>query len=333
MSQNKFLIVKSKAGFGNRILNTLGSILYAKISDRKLIIDWSDKIYSHDGNNVFSKLFTIPDLNLETEIPNTDSVYPLIWKDNLNKSINDVLRSQNEDSPKIYRNPLLWSKYRIDTKKIDYPHDCLVTWYYSAEIDKLRRHFKGEFSSLKFLNNEAILKSILRKYLLLNETIHKRVSNFKYEYFGDITIGVHIRYTDRKSPLEKYPIIIDKILSKHPKARIFLATDNQLVEKIFQEKYGSVLIVTDKWFPKNSQGVQRLHENWDSPDRLESGIQSLVDMYLLAASNYLICDQRSTLAFVAKLISDIPEANIFDLSRYSIKKNMQTLIQRMDRYF
>ena len=330
MNQEKFLIVKNKAGLGNRILNALGSILYARITRRKLIIDWSDKIYSHDGSNVFLKLFTTPNIIQSVKIPNTDSVYPLIWKGNLKKSVNEVLRTRNEDNPKIYRNPILWSKYRIDTKRIDYPHDCLVTWYYSAEIDKLRRHFKGKFASLNFLSNEAILKKMLREELLLNEAIQNRVNTFKDKYFSDKTIGVHIRYTDRKNPYNKYHKIIDKILTKHPQAIIFLATDNQLVERDWRERYINLVISTEKWFPKNPE---RLHENWDCPDRLENCIQALVDMYLLASSDYLICNRSSTLAFVAKLISDIPEANIFDTSRYSLKRNLQGFIKLMDRYW
>jgi hypothetical protein len=322
MNKDKFMIVKNKAGLGNRLIHISSSILYAQITGRKLIIDWRDATYSTDGSNVFPKLFTVPNISQVEEIPHTDSVYPLIWKNNLDKSVNDLLRSHDADRPLLYRSPFLWSKYRIDMASIDYPYDCLVSWSYNSEIYKLRPHFKGKFASLKAMSNEAILRKILRENLTLNETIKNQVNTFKKNNFGKKTIGVHIRYTDRKNPFDKYPKIINNIIDKYPQAIIFLATDNKVVELFFREMYKDIVVTAEKWYPESSE---RLHENWDCPDRFENCVQALVDMYLLASCNYLLCDQNSTLAFAAKLISDIPEVNVIDTSQYSLKRILKKM--------
>jgi len=326
MSQEKFLIVKSKAGLGNRILNLMDSILYARLSNRKLIVDWSDLIYSDDGSNVFPKLFTTPKIELTEQIPQTDSVYPLLWKGNLNRSINDVLRERNEDEPKIYRSPFQWTKYRIDTKRLNYPYECLVIWYYFAEINKIRRHFKGEYADLKRQSNEAILRTMLREELIPNQTIQDKVQLFVDNHFDDVTIGVHIRYTDRRNSYEGFATIVDQILSSNPGARIFLATDNQEIEQQFRDNYKN-LTTTKKWFPDK---VERLHENWSCPSRFENCVEALVDMYLLSRCNYLVCDQRSTLAYVASLLSKAPQENIFDMTQGSASRRFKSFTRWLD---
>lgn len=329
MSQKKFLIVKSKAGLGNRILNLMDGILYARLSNRQLIVDWSDLIYSDDGSNIFPKLFTTPRIELVEQIPQTDSVYPVLWKGNLNRSINDVLRERNEDKPKIYRHPFRWTEYRIDTKRLDYPEECLVLWYYFAEINKIRRHFQGEYAYLKHQSNDEILSTMLREELVPNQTIQARVQSFVNSNFADVTIGVHIRYTDRKNSYAGVSTIIDQILTANPDARIFLATDNQEIERQFRNNYSN-LVTTPKWFPDT---VERLHENWSCPSRFENCIEALVDMYLLARCNYLVCDQRSTLAYVASLLSNTPPENIFDMTRGSISRRFRSFTRWLDLYW
>ncbi|MDF2388907.1 hypothetical protein JMG10_46270, partial [Nostoc ellipsosporum NOK] len=92
MNNNKYLLIKGRAGLGNRILCLLGSILYAQLTSRKLIVDWSDPTYSDDGSNIFSKLFTIDNVEQTTDIPDTNSIFPSIWKGNLDLSITQIFQ-------------------------------------------------------------------------------------------------------------------------------------------------------------------------------------------------------------------------------------------------
>jgi len=335
MSQEKFLLIKERTGMSNRILNLLGGLLYAQITKRKLIVDWSDEAYSQDRTNVFSRLFTLAQVDLVAEIPKTDSVLPKIWQGNLHKSVEEVLTLQGVNKKeRLVRSPLFWSWYRIDVAQI-YDATLLVRWSYFAEIHKLRRHFKGEFYELRKIDDKTILKNLIRKHLILEPKIQRRINAFREKNFvNKKIIGVHIRYTDRKNPFDQYPEIIHSILKDNPDAMIFLATDSLPVQRFFEEQCIGKIIFTDKWFPDDTSptATVQLHINPNCPDKLENGIQALVDMYLLASCDYLICDQNSTFAYVVELLSDIPTHKIIDTSRHTFRRKLKKLVYWMEKW-
>ena len=55
------LIVKGSGGggLGDRIRSAIVGIIYAKLSNRKIYIDWSDGVYGDKGNNIFYLLFDV----------------------------------------------------------------------------------------------------------------------------------------------------------------------------------------------------------------------------------------------------------------------------------
>jgi hypothetical protein len=140
MNENKYLLVKGRAGLGNRMLSALTGILYARLSGRRLIIDWSDYTYSDDGSNVFPRFFQCPLYDPTDEIPDTDSVSPGIWRGNLNESAIDLSNRYSND-----RGSEVWRKFSIDLKRLDYREDVVVMWAYTQQIDLLRSHFTGAF--------------------------------------------------------------------------------------------------------------------------------------------------------------------------------------------
>ncbi|MBC1274727.1 hypothetical protein GNF10_01700 [Nostoc sp. UCD121] len=322
MVSEKFLLAKGKAGMGNRFLALLDSILYAQLTNRKIFVDWSDEVYSNNRSNVFPEFFNLHNVTQASEIPSTESVYPSFWKNSLDKSVNEVLLSYESPNDLRYNNPKIWAKYTTNMSRIDYSEDILIRWSYVIETYKLRRHFLGDFAYLQNLSNETILKKIIRENLSLQPNIEAIIKKTVDSSFEDIVIGVHVRYTDRKTSKNPYFKFVDKILEKHPKSLIFLATDNPAVEDSFREKYTNVL-VTDKWYPASGSS---LHQNPECPDRFENGVQALIDIYLLSKCNYLIYNKASTFGVVAKLISDIPETNTIDTSEYTLKGKVKNLI-------
>ena len=144
-------------------------------------------------------------------------------------------------------------------------------------------------------------------------------------------LGVHIRCTDRRNPFDKYLEIIDNIVRNDSEICIFLATDNYHVQNHLKKIYGERVVFQQKWFPKTDSTIDRLHFNPDCPDKLENAFQALVDMYLLANCDYLVCNQNSTFSLVAELISDIPEKNIFDTSQDTFKGNFKQLLHLIKR--
>jgi len=66
---NKYLVVIGTGGMGNRIENLLTCILYAKLTNRILFVDWSDSAFSKDGKNIFNKFFPLLDVDHVVHLP------------------------------------------------------------------------------------------------------------------------------------------------------------------------------------------------------------------------------------------------------------------------
>jgi hypothetical protein len=304
MSEKKFLLVKGLAGLGNRMLSALTAILYARLSGRRLIIDWSDPTFSKNGSNAFLEFFICPTNGPTDEIPVTDSVNPSVWRHRLSASATSMRTP--------YKNLTeFWQNTSIDLKKLDYDEDILILWLYHEKVTLLRDHFKGAYEEYIRMSNEAILTRLLREDLLPHPRIQTKVNEFKHKEFTGKTVGVHIRYTDHRASLLAILDKLNTLLRLEPGLQVFLATDNIQIKKMFEENYPGV-ITTPHWYPKPGS---RIHNNLACPDRLESGIESLVDLYLLAECDYLIIDTSSTFSYVAKLLTNAQKSHVFDVAK------------------
>ncbi len=304
MNEDKYLLVKGIAGLGNRMLSALTGILYARLAGRRLIIDWSDPAYSKNGTNVFHDLFLCTLCDPTEKIPETDSVSPAVWKGSLHKSATSMR--------KPYRNITQFLKNTsIDLTRLSYEEELAVMWAYHGEVDQLRGHFIGACKGYVSMSKEVILTRLLREDLILHPRIQSKVNEFKHKEFTGKTVGVHIRYTDHRSSLLAILDKLNTLLRLEPGLQVFLATDNIQIKKIFDENYPDV-ITTPHWYPKPGS---RIHNNSACPDRLESGIESLVDLYLLAECDYLIIDTSSTFSYVAMLLTNADKSHIFDMAK------------------
>lgn len=306
LCKDKFLVVKGIAGLGNRILSALTGILYARLTGRRLIIDWSDHYYSSDGSNVFHRYFECPLTNPMDEIPATDSVSPPIWRGNLRESAWYMRRKEGQ----VY-NSGAWQIFSINLERLDYDEDVIVMWTYDEKnVDLLRRHFKGPFAELIGVSTDNILRKLLREYLLLRQEIRERVDRFKENNFGANNVGIHIRYTDHRADIWAMLKKLNSLIKREPGLRIFLSTDNLQIKNMFEELYPSV-ISTPHWYSP-TPGMT-IHQNRKRPDSLESGIEALVDLYLLPECDYMIIDSSSSFSYIAKLLTNVPDSNIYDV--------------------
>lgn len=320
MSEEKYLVVKGRSGLGNRMQCVLTAMLYAHLMRRRLIVDWSESGYSSDGTNTFSKLFCGPDIDRSFTIPMTESVYPAIWRGHLDKSATDMLGMFEKDK---WSSATIYRKYSAEFERLDYEEDVVVMWCLTQLIRRLRRHFTGEFAWLRPMSDEAIMRRMLREELLPQPIIRERVDDFQSKHFRRPTIGVHIRSTDRRSPVEAFHRALGQVMKHHPDAQVFLATDSKQVEQTMRERYRDV-ICTEKWFP--SEGG-KMHENNACPDRLRNAIEALVDMYLLGACDYLIYPRVSTFSYMSSLISDAPRGHIIDVQRFHLGVRLRRVVR------
>ncbi|MEX0802042.1 MAG: hypothetical protein WD688_01785 [Candidatus Binatia bacterium] len=195
---------------------------------------------------------------------------------------------------------------------MDYQEDVAVMWTYNEKADLLRNHFKGRFEEWAKLSNAAILGKLLREDLLLQPRIRQRINEFKAASFDKKTVGVHVRYTDHRTRLWAALHGLKRLLKREHSLRIFLSTDNVQIKRMFENSYSRV-VMTPHWFP--SKPGLAIHTDHDRPDPIENGTEALVDLYLLAECHYLIIDTSSSFAYVAALLTNVPDSNVFNIRR------------------
>lgn len=303
---SRYMLVKGKAGLGNRLLALLGSLVYARITSRQLYVDWSDRGYSKDRTNSFPHFFSRPQLADKATIWSAENVAPAVWRGHLDLSV-DELMAKFEDDVEADGDPSTSRKYTIDPGRIDYDEDVVIRWAWTDELFRMQRHFPPE---LRGVATEALLRSLVREELELAPAVRARVDEFARKELGDVSIGLHIRASDRKNSWSMYPRIVDKLRRTWPNLTVFVATDNKDVENELRRRYPRV-VSSQKWYAP--AGVP-LHRSRDCPDKLESGIEALVDMYLLGRCNYLVYNNTSTFGVFASLTSEAPPENIYETS-------------------
>ena len=320
MNSNKYILVKGSSGLGNRILALSSAILYGQISGRQVIVDWRDGTYGEPTTNSFFQFFDCPSvLPVEDILSTIDtlSVYPSLWKDNLDESFGGLRQKIK----------LTDQEMTFEVGKIDYQEDLLVFCAYTHKTHKLRPIFQGEFSYLSKMDNNLILKETINKNINLKPQIKSIINQFKEENFRDNNIGVHIRYTDMKIDYEKIFEIVEKILKKqNNEPNIFLATDSQEMLEKFKQLFPRVT-TTNKWFPTSSNFNQRLHQNWDEcTDRVQNGIEALTDIYLLAECENLVFSSSSSFGYLASLLNSNSKRNLYDINQPSLYQKLRKKI-------
>ena len=125
MGRPKYLLVKGRAGLGNRLLAALTGIRYARLSGRRLVVDWRDESYSDDGTDAFPRFFDCPASGSTDEVPSTESVTPTIWRGRLDESVMELRRALG-DLPKAG----FHRRTSVDLTRLDHDHDVAVMWLF-----------------------------------------------------------------------------------------------------------------------------------------------------------------------------------------------------------
>ena len=298
---HQFVVCKGTSGMGNRILAACTALLYGDMAGRQGVIDWRDQSYTESGGNAFPEFFDCADAVPVTALPENAAIYPPVWVDHLDFPLGKLQPMLNEADRK---------RISVDVSRVDYDEDVLVFCSYTHQIDRLRPLFTGPYQSLQSLDNRTILKQVLGAKMRLLPDIQQHIDAFKAEHFGPETVGVHVRYTDMKIPLDKLLAQVQVVAQRRRDPVIFLATDAEEVVHQFKAKF-SRLVTTSKWFPPEGQ---RLHQNWSQcPNRHQNGVEALTDLWLLSECHSLVFSSKSSFGYVASLLSQAGDHNIFDV--------------------
>ncbi|MFC7339388.1 nodulation protein NodZ [Haloferula chungangensis] len=286
--KDKYLVVKGKAGMGNRLLYLAYSVVYAIASQRALHIDWRDEVYSDDGVDAFEALFALKGIEINKfalQSIGDLEVYPEVWSGNLDMSVGELSSCLKE---------VLDCRWRVRENIMRGSEDfdvmtsvpVRVKWGYNSHINNLPTPVKMELFGTTC--PKVILRWFFGEVLVPCEEVRNRVDTFS-ERYGEL-IGVHVRHSDKKSgqPVEQCFERIDELNSLN---QIFLATDNVEVLEEFERRYGGRIVTTSKWYPEAGRSA---HKNETCPDRLENAREALVDIYLLAKCETFLRQAGST---------------------------------------
>jgi len=309
MTEKNYILIKGSQGIGNRIISILNMILFSKLTNRTLTVDWRDIFYSQKSINSFPQLFSCKNYVDVEQLPNTDSIFPSIWKGNIDKSINDM----NEVFGKNFYTKTQ-KKYTFDISKIDYEYDILVSYSFTEKVYLLRKYFKNKLSEFVDKKIDEVFKTLLKNYIIFNPEIQNNGNKFIQQHFNDEVIGVHIRYTDRKSNIKKTLNTLNKLLKDKKVKKIFLATDNKKIIDLFKDQYSKNLIIRNKWLPNDPVP---LHKANSDNNQVMHAIDAVTDMYLLSQSNYLVIDSRSSFSYISYLFSNLENSGVYDVRPFA----------------
>ncbi len=151
-----------------------------------------------------------------------------------------------------------------------------------------------------------VLRRTFRSYLNMDRnSLGESEVEFAQLLLGK-TIGIHIRYTDNKTPLNVLLARLARLCRLQGDAKVFLATDSAMIEEKLRALYPGRIVTTNK---SDLLSGAPLHRQ----GRADMARQSaLLDLYLLSRCDYLIYSSRSTFGYCAALMSDQPVGNLFN---------------------
>jgi len=307
-AKEKYLLVKIIGGLGNLTHSLLTAILMARITGRRLIVDWTDANYSDRGENVIHSYFQSPYFSPEDKIPDTNSVTPAVWRGRLRRTTGEVARLC---APKLRYYPHSWRLASVDPRRLDREEEVMVFWSFYPLLYRLRPNLKGEFEHLRHAEETAVYREVLRESLTLHPSIMSRVEKFRSAQFRTPMIGVHARYTDRKVKLAAVHRRVRKLLEFSPDAGIFLATDSKVVQNQFEKSYRMV-VSTPREYAADGGPIHKIRDDSGAKER---GAQALVDLYLLGSCEYLVIDEGSTFSYLAALLFQNDPSRIYNVQR------------------
>lgn len=309
--------MKGCAGLGNRLYTLSQAISYAEKSGRVLLIDWRDGQFDSNGVDAFSKFFTLKDVSYkkleEVDFSTGRSVYPKVWKELLDKNVYD---SFEQDAVTLTYLPFRFQKF---FKKISFKAG------YWKHLDNDRsggimnllssKNFeRGEYLP-KYRKEDVVVfvdfspppkEKIIRENIILNDPVLEKINRFVEEKkLDNNTIGIHIRYTDKKpdSSFDKLYEEIEKVYKSG--MNLFLATDNKAIIDMFQSKYGNVILYP-KYLPDEQKEGLHQWALYNKQEGLKTTMfeESIIDMWLLAKCEYLIYQRNSSFSNISRILKD-----------------------------
>lgn len=323
----KYLVTKISMtmGLGDGILSLIQALAYAHITGRTLHVDWRGGWYGMPlEENLFDRIFDVKGVGYSSELPGAGAVVPPAWNGRLMKTFTERMEEDGFDpSPARFDRKEALRRYSADLGAPSHAEEILITWDH-YQFDGLVPHLREsgvipgsctKFEAMGHVFEKFIqLKPEPRRYL---EEHWESVLAEKEE---SRMLGVHVRETDESFAVygaisrKRYFSAIDRFLRrKGGPELIFLATDNQDVQRAFHEYYGEIVRSKQKWFDEPGKplhmGTASRSNNWANL------LDALFEMYALSRCGYLVRRRESSFSRVSEIIGLTPADRVALISR------------------
>lgn len=304
---DRVLVIKAKGGFGNRILSAATGVVLATITNRQPVIDWREGMYLPAGTNLYPLLFeqAADDPGPEAFDDERD-VAPPIWSGRLSEQPIDLIRTH---FPNSHSSPFVYRRLSIDLLRPAVGARVAVFWSYLPKFARLRGAIRRT-PALAGRSTESLARYALDRYFRPNARVRDALDALFAGHRRPV-IGVHIRYTDRKAPLDVIERELTRMRTRLPEADIFLATDNADVETRIKARFDRVFTIEKAMA---APGVA-LHFDAGFADPLREAENALIDLWALSRCDRLIHSRHSTFSVAAALIGAIPRDRQVDVDR------------------
>lgn len=309
--RDRVLIIKAKGGLGNRILSAATGVVLATITGRRPVIDWREGMYLPAGTNLYPLLFERPADDPGPEAFDEErDVAPQIWSGRLIEQPIDLIEAH---FPNSHSSPFVYRQLSIDLSRPDVAARVAVFWSYLPKFARLRGAIRRT-PALAGRDSESLARDALDRYFRPNVRVRDALDAL-FAGRRSPVIGVHVRYTDRKAPLDVIERELTGMRARLPDADIFLATDNADVETRIKARFDRVFTIEKAMA---APGVA-LHFDADFVDPLREAENALIDMWALSRCNQLIHSRHSTFSVAASLIGAIPRERQVDVDRHTLR--------------
>ncbi len=318
-SSNKALVIKAKGGLGNRMLSAVTGLVLARLNNRKPYVDWRDGMYVEVGQNLYPLLFEADWMDDLAALDGATDVTPAIWSGRLVKQPVDIIRSE---FPGRHQDPLLYRKLSIDLKRSGPQSAVGVFWSYLPKMKRLQSRLKRnrEFAGRTL---EGIMGDTLDAYFKPVREVREQVDAMMDEITSPV-IGVHIRFTDRKVPLDKIIAKLEGLKRREPGATIFLATDSNEAQDAILKRFPDAKTI-DKALASDGRALHFAAGGFSDP--VTEARNALIDMVALSRCDWLLHSRHSTFSVTAALIGRIPQNRQIDIDRANFKVRIKQFVQ------
>lgn len=308
---SKYLVLKGCAGIGNRIISACKALAYAQQTGRKLYIDWSDGQFGYRGDNVFYKYFEFADTRVINNFSFGDftesSVYPdkkWLFED----GVYDQTELYTTQVPTIIKRLFRSGKYSRYTecwRLLSAGNDAEYLIPFSTDYLELGEHLSTQLDEdvvifISFI--PPFETEIFAERFRIRKEIEAQIDLHKAKIMGANSsyLAVHVRASD-KMPTKDIETLFQAVDQKKDKYDVlFLATDNVKIEQSFQERYTNVVVQPKELPELKGEGLHQwalYNEKHDEKEKMF--FQSIIDIALLAKSDYLIYQGNSSFSIIA----------------------------------